>query len=58
MIKVCIKDGKIIKIINEWFFDTEYIPEDCEVVDSDFSITDSIVYDDGELKISEPVIEE
>lgn len=39
-------------------FDTEYIPEDCEVVDSDFSITDSIVYDDGELKISEPVIEE
>jgi len=53
MIRVYIKDGVIVKTINEWFFDTEPTPEGCEIIDAEFDFSDNIVYKDWEIKLAE-----
>jgi hypothetical protein len=49
MIRVYIKDDKIVKAVNQWFFDTEQAPEWATFVDVNFDISDYIAYEWGEV---------
>jgi len=51
MIKVYIEDWKISKTINQGFFDSEPKPENSIEIDSEYDISDHLVFEDWVLKL-------
>ena len=61
MIRVYIKDEKITMSVNWPFIETQASPEWATYIDSDFDISDHLVYESGELllyKHSQEMIDE
>lgn len=51
MIRVYIKDNKIVKTVNENYIDTEFAPEWATYQDIDMDIMSHIVYEDNQVKL-------
>jgi len=49
MVRVYLKNGSIVKVIADGYFNTEWIPAGCLYQDVDFSIEDSLIYETGEI---------